>query len=146
MAQTVGPASHLSEEIELSKKHEEIVERRTALLERMEREHERLKSKKKHLEAWSLAAAHERNAQLLGDVQKLQNRLRVASVLHPEVVGLETRYWAFVEENIPEWEPFLLGKAPPPNEAKQEGAPRAHPPPAPVTGLPPPRAHRKRVA
>uniref|UniRef100_A0A8C9SAJ3 Uncharacterized protein n=1 Tax=Scleropages formosus TaxID=113540 RepID=A0A8C9SAJ3_SCLFO len=36
-------------------------------------------------------------------------------------VSLQTRYWAFVEENIPEWEPFLLGKAPPPNEAKQEG-------------------------
>ncbi|KAL4655946.1 hypothetical protein GN956_G5498 [Arapaima gigas] len=152
MTRVVGAESHLPEEMELSKKHEEIVEQRMVLLEQMEGEFERLKSKKRHLEA-SSRGAQGRNGELLKDVQKLQNRLRSRTFLHPDVVSLESRYWASVEEKIPEWELFLLGKgAPPtgtghgaqsPSSRRQKGT-RQAPPPVGTTGLPP-RTSRRRV-
>ncbi|XP_053157619.1 uncharacterized protein C3orf14 homolog isoform X2 [Hemicordylus capensis] len=57
-------------------------------------------------------AAHKRNVVLLNAIEaageKLQSREHL--LLHPDTVNLETRYWAKVEESIPKWEPFFLGR------------------------------------
>ncbi|KAL7986222.1 hypothetical protein Chor_011388 [Crotalus horridus] len=42
------------------------------------------------------------------EAKKLQSRDHL--LLHPEIVNLETLYWAKVEESIPKWEPFFLGR------------------------------------
>ncbi|XP_053234334.1 uncharacterized protein C3orf14 homolog isoform X2 [Podarcis raffonei] len=57
-------------------------------------------------------AARKRNVALLNDIKtagkKLQSRDHL--LLHPDIVNLETLYWAKVEESIPKWEPFFLGR------------------------------------
>ncbi|KAJ8265626.1 hypothetical protein COCON_G00147250 [Conger conger] len=105
--------SHLTHEMELSKKYEEILKKRTSLLQEMESLNEKHKNKKKQ-QAMDSEAAVKRNAELLHDLQKIENHLKTRSLPHPEIVSLETRYWASVEEKIPEWEPFLLGRGPTP--------------------------------
>ncbi|XP_062332906.1 centrosomal protein 15 kDa [Osmerus eperlanus] len=103
----------LPEEVELSKKHEEILGKRAVLLREMERRYEEHKCKRR-LELQQSPTAHARNAKLLADMQTLEDRLRTRQLPHPDVLTLETRYWASVEGNIPEWERFLLGKGPHP--------------------------------
>ncbi|KAJ8369750.1 hypothetical protein SKAU_G00097780 [Synaphobranchus kaupii] len=105
--------SHLTHEIKLSKKYEEILKKRTTLLQEMESLHEQHKNKKQQ-QAMDSEAAFKRNAQLLDDLQEIEKRLKTRSLPHPDIVSLETRYWASVEEKIPEWEPFLLGRGPSP--------------------------------
>lgn len=58
--------------------------------------------------------AFQRNLNLLKDIEAAEKSLQNKSHPHPpsEVVSLETRYWASVEEYIPKWEQFLLGQAP----------------------------------
>uniref|UniRef100_A0A3P8XT74 Uncharacterized protein n=1 Tax=Esox lucius TaxID=8010 RepID=A0A3P8XT74_ESOLU len=97
-----------SEEVELSKKHEEILGKRAVLLLQMESLYKQQKCTRKQQVKMS-HVAHERNAQLLQDLQKIENRLGTKQLPHPDILTLETRYWASVEENIPEWERFLLG-------------------------------------
>ncbi|XP_010896899.1 uncharacterized protein C3orf14 homolog [Esox lucius] len=103
-----------SEEVELSKKHEEILGKRAVLLLQMESLYKQQKCTRKQQVKMS-HVAHERNAQLLQDLQKIENRLGTKQLPHPDILTLETRYWASVEENIPEWERFLLGKGPHPS-------------------------------
>ncbi|XP_071770676.1 centrosomal protein 15 [Centroberyx gerrardi] len=122
--------SALTDEVELIKEHEEILEKRAELLRQMESRREQLKSQRKQRIKES-QAARERNARLLEDLQKLEERLRKRRLPHPDVLALETRYWASVEEAIPAWEHFLLGKGPhptdapgqPPRRAKQRSSP-----------------------
>ncbi|KAG9260605.1 uncharacterized protein C3orf14 homolog [Astyanax mexicanus] len=106
-------ASNLNEEVELSKKHEEILGRRAVLLQQMEICYEQQKAKKKQ-QAMASQAAHERNMKILEDFQKLENCLQTRPLLHPDVINLQTRYWASVEQKLPEWENYLLGKGPAP--------------------------------
>ncbi|KAE8297854.1 putative protein C3orf14 [Larimichthys crocea] len=53
-------------------------------------------------------AAHHRNSTLLQDLQTVEDGLRGKQLPRPDLLALETRYWASVEESIPAWEHFLL--------------------------------------
>ncbi|KAM4625184.1 centrosomal protein 15 [Polymixia lowei] len=111
--------SAVDDEVELSKKHEEILSRRTELLAQMETRHEQQKSKRKQ-QLMESQAAQERNARLLEDFQKIEERLRKRQLPDPDMLALETRYWASVEEQIPEWKLFLLGRGPHPTDAPDQ--------------------------
>nr|XP_040060570.1 uncharacterized protein C3orf14 homolog isoform X2 [Gasterosteus aculeatus aculeatus] len=67
-------------------------------------------------------AARRRNGALLQDLQQIEERLRGTWLPPPHLLALETRYWASVEESLPAWEDFFLGKGPHP-------APGTVPPP-----------------
>nr|XP_015202657.1 PREDICTED: uncharacterized protein C3orf14 homolog isoform X2 [Lepisosteus oculatus] len=102
-------ALYLTQEIELSRRHEEILSRRAALLQQMEDRYEKQKRKKQAYAVLS-DGARERNAKILKDLQALEDRLSARPLPHPDIVNLETQYWTSVEEKVPEWEQFLLGK------------------------------------
>ncbi|XP_052046303.1 uncharacterized protein C3orf14 homolog isoform X3 [Apodemus sylvaticus] len=57
--------------------------------------------------------ASRRNLQLLQDIDAAEKAFQTKLIPHPQpvVLSLETRYWASVEEHVPKWEPFLLGRA-----------------------------------
>uniref|UniRef100_A0A8D2LEF1 Chromosome 3 open reading frame 14 n=1 Tax=Varanus komodoensis TaxID=61221 RepID=A0A8D2LEF1_VARKO len=79
-------ASYLAQDIQLAKRHEEILSQRLVLLQQME-SHLGDKEAEKTWQMQESSAAHKRNVALLN-----------------------TRYWAKVEESIPKWEPFFLGR------------------------------------
>nr|XP_042140323.1 uncharacterized protein C3orf14 homolog isoform X2 [Peromyscus maniculatus bairdii] len=58
--------------------------------------------------------ASKRNLSLLQDIEAAEKSLqaRLKPRPQPAVRSLETRYWASVEEHVPKWEQFLLGRAP----------------------------------
>ncbi|KAG8523890.1 putative protein C3orf14 [Galemys pyrenaicus] len=66
--------------------------------------------------------AFERNLCLLKDIETAEKSLqtRIHPILPPEVISLETLYWASVEEYIPKWEQFLLGRTPYPIGAENQ--------------------------
>ncbi|XP_067907696.1 centrosomal protein 15 isoform X1 [Heterodontus francisci] len=103
--------SYLAHEVELSKRHEEILSLRTALLQQMEDQLECQMNEKK-LQAVEFELANERNTSLLKDLEIAEEKLRARAHmhLHPTVISLETRYWTSVEGQLPKWEQFLLGK------------------------------------
>ncbi|KAF4093627.1 hypothetical protein AMELA_G00003910 [Ameiurus melas] len=103
-------ASNSHDELQLSKKHEEILGKRAVLLQQMEICYEQQKAKRNQ-QATMSQAARERNAEILEDFQKVEERLRTRPLLHPDVLNLQTRYWASVEQKLPEWESYLLGKS-----------------------------------
>ncbi|XP_058418290.1 centrosomal protein 15 kDa isoform X4 [Diceros bicornis minor] len=80
--------SLFAQEIRLSKKHEEIVSQRLMLLQQMENKFGD-QNKEKASQMQAAETAFKRNLSLL-----------------------KTLYWASVEEYIPKWEQFLLGRAP----------------------------------
>ncbi|ETE73369.1 putative protein C3orf14 [Ophiophagus hannah] len=104
-------ASYLAQEIQLAKQHEEILSRRSVLLQQME-SHLRDKDAEQAWHTQEAGAAHKRNVSLLNDIEAAAKNLqsREHLLLHPEIVNLETLYWAKVEESIPKWEPFFLGR------------------------------------
>ncbi|EDL94138.1 similar to HT021 (predicted), isoform CRA_b [Rattus norvegicus] len=73
--------SLFTQEVHLSKRHEEIVSQRLMLLQKMKNK--------------------------FGD----QSTERASLQATETMLSLETRYWASVEEHVPKWEQFLLGKA-----------------------------------
>ncbi|XP_078065647.1 centrosomal protein 15 [Mustelus asterias] len=109
--------AYLAHEVELSKRHEEILGLRTTLLQQMENQLESQTNEKK-LQAVEFESAHERNMSLLKDLEIAEEKLRAGAHthLHPNVLTLETKYWASVEEHLPKWEQFLLGKTKSPVE------------------------------
>lgn len=58
--------------------------------------------------------ASKRNLTLLQDIDAAEKSLqtRLTPQPHPVVLSLETHYWASVEEHVPKWKQFLLGRAP----------------------------------
>ncbi|XP_016134258.1 uncharacterized protein C3orf14-like isoform X3 [Sinocyclocheilus grahami] len=102
-------ASYTHEEFELSQKHEDILRKRASLLQQMEAHYEQQKAKKKQ-QCLMSQAAKERNAQILEDLQNAEKNLQTRQLLHPDIINLETHYWASVERKLPEWEQYLLGK------------------------------------
>ncbi|XP_026535399.1 uncharacterized protein C3orf14 homolog isoform X3 [Notechis scutatus] len=104
-------ASYLAQEIQLAKQHEEILSRRLVLLQQME-SHLRDKDAEQAWHTQEADAAHQRNVSLLNDIEVAAKNLQFREhlLLHPEIVNLETLYWAKVEESIPKWEPFFLGR------------------------------------
>ncbi|XP_078270020.1 centrosomal protein 15 [Rhinoraja longicauda] len=115
--------SYLAHEVELSKRHEKILGQRTALLQQMEQQLDS-QTKKKKLQAVKFESANERNALLLKDLEAAEDSLRVGLHMqpHPTVIALETTYWASIEEQLPKWEQFLLGRTRNPVEGR---SPRA---------------------
>ncbi|XP_035376375.1 uncharacterized protein C3orf14 homolog [Electrophorus electricus] len=102
-------AANVNDEDQLSRKHEEILGMREALLQQMEVCYQQHKAKKRQ-QAVKSEAAHERNAKILEDFQKVETRLQTRPVLHPDILTLQTCYWGSVEQKLPEWERHLLGK------------------------------------
>ncbi|TKS65740.1 hypothetical protein D9C73_028175 [Collichthys lucidus] len=117
-------SASVPEHQELLDRHEYILGRRAELLEQMQSHREQMKIQRKQQVEESEAARH-RNSTLL---QTVEDGLRGKQLPHPDLLALETRYWASVEESIPAWEHFLLGKGPhpadcpgqPPRRAKQK--------------------------
>ncbi|XP_055413439.1 centrosomal protein 15 isoform X2 [Bubalus kerabau] len=105
--------SLFTQEIRLSKRHEKIVSQRLMLLQRMENKPED-QNKGRASQTQAAKAALQRNVSLLKDIEAAEKSLqtRMHPALPPEVAALETLYWASVEEYIPKWEQFLLGRAP----------------------------------
>ncbi|XP_019482053.1 PREDICTED: uncharacterized protein C3orf14-like isoform X2 [Hipposideros armiger] len=105
--------SLFAQEIRLSKRHEEIISQRLMLLQQMENKvGDQNKEKASQIQA--AETAFKRNLSLLKDIEAAEKSLqtRIHLLPPPEVVSLETLYWASVEEYIPKWEQFLLGRAP----------------------------------
>lgn len=105
--------SLFAQEIRLSKRHEEIVSQRLKLLQQMKSKFEH-QNKEKASQIQAAEAAFKRNLSLLKDIEATEKSLQIRShpLPPPEMVSLETLYWASVEEYIPKWEQFLLGRAP----------------------------------
>ncbi|XP_002713328.1 centrosomal protein 15 [Oryctolagus cuniculus] len=105
--------SLFTQEIRLSKRHEEIVSQRLMLLQKMARKFGGQNTEKAP-QVQAAETAFKRNRSLLKDIETAEKSLqtRIHPLPRPEVVSLETRYWASVEEYIPKWEQFLLGRAP----------------------------------
>ncbi|KAM8758326.1 centrosomal protein 15 isoform 1-T3 [Rhynchonycteris naso] len=105
--------SLFAQEIRLSKRHEEIVAQRLKLLQQMK---SKLgdQNKEKASQIQAAETAFKRNLSLLKDMEATEKSLqtRIHPRPLPEVASLETLYWASVEEYIPKWEQFLLGRAP----------------------------------
>ncbi|XP_061544488.1 centrosomal protein 15 kDa [Phycodurus eques] len=101
--------------MEVFEKHEEILSSRAQLLEQMKSRRETLKIQSKQ-QCNKSEVARQRNNMLRQNVQKLENHLCGRPLHHPNVLALETSYWASVEKSIPIWEHFLLGKEPHPTD------------------------------
>ncbi|XP_005155908.1 centrosomal protein 15 [Danio rerio] len=136
-------ASYTVEEFELSQKHEDILGKRALLLQQMEAHYEQQRAKRKQ-QFLMCQAAKQRNAQILKDLENVEKNLQTRQLLHPNIISLETRYWASVERNLPEWEQYLLGKGQPPlseseKKLKQQRLKTAQqdPSPAQCRGKPP---------
>nr|XP_060641591.1 centrosomal protein 15 kDa-like [Anolis sagrei ordinatus] len=131
-------ASYLAQEVQLAKKHDEILSQRLVLLQQME-SHRGDKEAEKTWQTQEADAAHKRNVSytpeytvLLADIEAAEKKLhsREHLLLHPDIVNLETLYWAKVEEAIPKWKPFFLGRTQAPvgvktvKLAKQDASPQ----------------------
>ncbi|XP_043834968.1 uncharacterized protein C3orf14 homolog [Dromiciops gliroides] len=104
--------AYFAKEVQLTKKHEEILAQRLLLLQEMENDHSTQKTEKKASHVKAAKLAYKRNRSLLNDIRTLEEKLdkKVHLRSHSEMVGLQTLYWASVEEQAPKWEQFLLGR------------------------------------
>ncbi|XP_036122960.1 uncharacterized protein C3orf14 homolog isoform X1 [Molossus molossus] len=115
--------SLFAQEIRLSKRHEEILSRRLKLLQQMKSKFGD-QNKEKASQIQAAETAFKRNLSLLKDIEAAEKSLQtcIHPLPPPEVVSLEVRilrnketlYWASVEDYLPKWEQFLLGRAPHP--------------------------------
>ncbi|XP_072506301.1 centrosomal protein 15 isoform X8 [Notamacropus eugenii] len=105
--------AYFAKEVQLTKKHEEILAQRLLLLEEMEKEHGGQKTEKKASYLKAAKLANKRNQSLLNDIRTLEEKLEKNAHLQSqiEMVNLQTLYWASVEEQAPKWEPLVLGQA-----------------------------------
>ncbi|XP_069370029.1 centrosomal protein 15 isoform X1 [Paralichthys olivaceus] len=145
--------------MDLLEKHQDILAKRAELLEEMGSRREQLNILRRQ-QVKECEAARHRNAtllqvfvagaevkSLLKDLQKIEDGLKGGKLPHPHLLALETRYWVSVEESIPAWDHFLLGKGPHPIDGPGQTARRdkQNPSIAQDQGLPPrpkPRAAR----
>ncbi|KAM5280082.1 centrosomal protein 15 [Ctenodactylus gundi] len=113
--------SLITQEIRLSKRHEEIVSQRLMILQQMENKFGDQKTEKAS-QLQAAEAAFKRNLSLLKDIEATEKsfQTRIHSPPRPEEVFLQTRYWASVKEYVPKWEQFLLGGAPCPTDVEDE--------------------------
>ncbi|XP_051804070.1 uncharacterized protein C3orf14 homolog [Acanthochromis polyacanthus] len=117
----------VAEHVGFMEKHEEILGRRAELLEQMKVPRDYLNIQRMK-QVKQCEAAGCRNTSLLQDLQKIEDRLKARQLPHQNLLTLEAMYWASVEEFLPAWENFLLGKGPhptgisepPPRRAKQK--------------------------
>ncbi|XP_007500057.1 uncharacterized protein C3orf14 homolog isoform X2 [Monodelphis domestica] len=114
-----GPAvegkmmSYFAKEVQLTKKHEEILAQRLLLLQEMENDHGNQKTGKKTSHVKAAKLAQKRNRSLLQDIRTLEKRFEkeAHSRPPPELTNLQILYWALVEKQAPKWEQALLGRA-----------------------------------
>ncbi|XP_015280116.1 PREDICTED: uncharacterized protein C3orf14 homolog [Gekko japonicus] len=104
-------ASYLAQEVQLAKRLQETLSQRSVLLQQMET-HLGDREAEKTRQMQDADAAHKRNVVLLNDIEAAEKKLQAREhlLLHPDTVTLETLYWAKIEESIPKWEPFFLGR------------------------------------
>ncbi|XP_069370045.1 centrosomal protein 15 isoform X3 [Paralichthys olivaceus] len=129
--------------MDLLEKHQDILAKRAELLEEMGSRREQLNI----LRRQQVFVAGAEVKSLLKDLQKIEDGLKGGKLPHPHLLALETRYWVSVEESIPAWDHFLLGKGPHPIDGPGQTARRdkQNPSIAQDQGLPPrpkPRAAR----
>ncbi|XP_059130205.1 centrosomal protein 15 kDa isoform X1 [Peromyscus eremicus] len=113
--------SLFTQEVHLSKRHEEIVSQRLMLLQKMKNNFGDQNTERACL-LQATETASKRNLSLLQDIEAAEKSLqaRLKPRPQPAVRSLETRYWASVEEHVPKWEQFLLGRAPYPIGGENE--------------------------
>nr|XP_060615887.1 centrosomal protein 15 kDa [Anolis sagrei ordinatus] len=87
-------ASYLAREVQLAKKHDEILSQRLVLLQQME-SHRGDKEAEKTWQTQEADAAHKRNVVLLADIEAAEKKLhsREHLLLHPDIVNLESMAW-----------------------------------------------------
>lgn len=97
-----------SREAELQKLHEAITAENNKLSEEMKISDEQQDSYS-HLSE----AAHRRNKALLRDFREAEKSLKRRSQVGPDgtIMKLASQYWKSVEQELPKWEQFLLGKS-----------------------------------
>ncbi|ERE88889.1 hypothetical protein H671_1g2728 [Cricetulus griseus] len=100
--------SLITQEIHLSKRHEEIVSQRLMLLQKMKNNFGDQNTERACL-LQATETASKRNLSLLQDIEASEKSLQTRLKPYPQPA---TRYWASVEEYVPKWEQFLLGRAP----------------------------------
>lgn len=95
-------------EAELQKLHEAIAAENNTLLEEMKISDEQRESYSQLSEA-----AHRRNEALLRDFREAEKSFKRRSQIGPNrtMMKLESHYWKSVEQELPKWEQFLLGKS-----------------------------------
>nr|XP_021496419.1 uncharacterized protein C3orf14 homolog isoform X1 [Meriones unguiculatus]XP_021496420.1 uncharacterized protein C3orf14 homolog isoform X1 [Meriones unguiculatus]XP_021496421.1 uncharacterized protein C3orf14 homolog isoform X1 [Meriones unguiculatus]XP_021496422.1 uncharacterized protein C3orf14 homolog isoform X1 [Meriones unguiculatus]XP_021496423.1 uncharacterized protein C3orf14 homolog isoform X1 [Meriones unguiculatus] len=105
-------SSLFTQEIHLSKRHEAILSQRLMLLQKMKNKFGDQNTQRASL-LQSTETASKRNRSLLLDIDAAEKSLQTRLTPHPQpaVLSLEARYWASVEEHVPNWEQFLLGRA-----------------------------------
>ncbi|XP_077181122.1 centrosomal protein 15 [Paroedura picta] len=102
-------AFYLAQEIQLVKRHEEILSQRIVLLQQMEN-HLGDREAEKTWQMQEADAAHKRNVVLLNDIEAAGKKLQAKNHPHLNIAILETLYWTKIEESIPKWEQFFLGR------------------------------------
>ncbi|CAI9546967.1 unnamed protein product [Staurois parvus] len=107
---------YTAREEELERLHQVILDEKNKLIEEM-----KIHSEGIGKDSQASETAHNRNQKLLKDFQtSVKNlKLRVRVDPDPSLAKLENQYWASVEEELPKWELFLLGKAQQPFGVKQ---------------------------
>ncbi|XP_044157754.1 uncharacterized protein C3orf14 homolog isoform X1 [Bufo gargarizans] len=100
--------SYSSREAELQKLRDALAAEKNTVLAEMKMSDEPQESHRQ----WS-EAAHGRNRALLQDLRKAEKTLRRRSQVAPNhaIMELESDYWKSVEQELPKWEQFLLGKS-----------------------------------
>ncbi|KAG9483613.1 centrosomal protein 15 [Eleutherodactylus coqui] len=113
-----------SREAELQKLHEAIAAEKSKLLEEI-----RIREEQQEPSGQLSEAAHSRNRALLHDLRKAEKSLKKRSQVAPSstIMELESQYWKSVEQELPKWEQFLLGKSQSPlgmnrNQQKPKGS------------------------
>ncbi|XP_073425905.1 centrosomal protein 15 [Dendrobates tinctorius] len=108
--------SYSSRETELQTLHAAITAEKNKLFEDTMISDEQQESYSKSSEA-----AQCRNQALLRDFRETEKSLRRRSQVGPSrsVMKLESQYWESVEQELPKWEQFLLGKSELPFGAKE---------------------------
>ncbi|XP_001520348.2 uncharacterized protein C3orf14 homolog [Ornithorhynchus anatinus] len=103
--------SYFTEEVQLSRRYEEILSQRLMLLQQRQCEFGEEKTEKA-CQIQASEVAHRRNFTLLNATEEAKKALRTRLHLlpHPEILTFETLYWKSVEDCIPKWKEFLLGR------------------------------------
>ncbi|OCT85977.1 uncharacterized protein C3orf14 [Xenopus laevis] len=114
-------------EAALSRRHKEIIAERAKLQEEMKVQSEQHENERK-IFAQRDESANKRNQAILEDLQGFEQSLKrkLESRPDPVVLSLENKYWESVEQEIPKWERFLLGKASSPFGFKKSPEKRNH--------------------
>ncbi|XP_075688507.1 centrosomal protein 15 [Rhinoderma darwinii] len=98
-----------------SSREAEILELREAITSEKNKLFEAMKIRDEQQESYVQLseAAHSRNQALLQDLREVEKSLKRRSQVGPNrtLMKMESHYWKSVEQELPKWEQFLLGKS-----------------------------------